>query len=359
MQDIIWEPASAYVAVLKVIGVGGAGVNAVNRMIESGLQGVEFVVLNTDAQSLMASDAMVKLEIGGELTRGLGAGADPEVGRKAADAHRDEIEEILRGADMVFVTCGEGGGTGTGAAPVIAEVARNLGALTVGIVTRPFGFEGRVRSAVAEKGISELRDQVDTLVVVPNDRLLEVGDPSTPINDTFRMADQVLMDGVAGITNLINTTGLINVDFADVKTVMADGGSAVLGVGRARGEDRALQAAKRAISSPLLEISMDGASGILLSVAGSREMTLHEAHLAAETITELASDEANIIFGAIVNDSLGEEMQVTVIAAGFDRPTAGRAGQRAAVTPRSSGVSSSSPGSGIVFDIPTVSAQGR
>ena len=357
MQDIIWEPASAYVAVLKVIGVGGAGVNAINRMIESGLQGVEFVVLNTDAQSLMASDAMVKLEIGGELTKGLGAGANPEVGRKAADAHRDEIEDILRGADMVFVTCGEGGGTGTGAAPVVAEVARNLGALTVGIVTRPFGFEGRVRSSIAEKGISELREQVDTLVVVPNDRLLEVGDPSAPINETFRMADEVLMDGVAGITNMINTTGLINVDFADVKTVMADGGSAVLGVGKARGEDRALQAAKRAISSPLLEISMDGASGILLSVAGSREMTLHEAHLAAETITQLASDEANIIFGAIINDALGEEMQVTVIAAGFDRPSARRG---AAVSPgaRSSGRSTSSPGSGIVFDIP-ISSSGR
>ena len=355
MQDIIWEPASAYVAVLKVIGVGGAGVNAVNRMIESGLQGVEFVVLNTDAQSLMASDAMVKLEIGGELTRGLGAGADPEVGRKAADAHRDEIEDILRGADMVFVTCGEGGGTGTGAAPVVAEVARNLGALTVGIVTRPFGFEGRVRSAVAEKGVTELREQVDTLVVVPNDRLLEVADPSAPINETFRLADEVLMDGVAGITNLINTTGLINVDFADVKTVMADGGSAVLGVGKARGEDRALQAAKRAISSPLLEISMDGASGILLSVAGSREMTLHEAHMAAETITELASDEANIIFGAIVNDALGEELQVTVIAAGFDR-MAGRRPAPGAAPARPSGVSASSPSSGIVFDIPSSGA---
>lgn len=356
MQDIIWEPASAYVAVLKVIGVGGAGVNAVNRMIESGLQGVEFVVLNTDAQSLMASDAMVKLEIGGELTKGLGAGANPEVGRKAADAHRDEIEDMLRGADMVFVTCGEGGGTGTGAAPVVAEVARNVGALTVGIVTRPFGFEGRVRSAIAEKGISELREQVDTLVVVPNDRLLEVADPSAPINETFRMADEVLMDGVAGITNLINTTGLINVDFADVKTVMADGGSAVLGVGRARGEDRALQAAKRAISSPLLEISMDGAAGILLSVAGSREMTLHEAYLAAETITELASDEANIIFGAIINDALGEEMQVTVIAAGFDRQPPRRVAPSAPAA-GSSGRSRSSPGSGIVFDIPTAATR--
>ena len=352
MQDIIWEPASAYVAVLKVIGVGGAGVNAINRMIEAGLQGVEFVVLNTDAQSLMASDAMVKLEIGGEFTKGLGAGADPEVGRKAAEAHRDEIEDMLRGADMVFVTCGEGGGTGTGAAPVVAEAARNLGALTIGVVTRPFGFEGRVRSTIAEKGISELREQVDTLVVVPNDRLLEVADPSAPINDTFRLADEVLMDGVSGITNMINTTGLINVDFADVKTVMADGGSAVLGVGRARGEDRALQAAKRAISSPLLEISMEGASGILLSVAGSRDMTLHEAHEAAETITELASDDANIIFGAIINDALGEEMQVTVIAAGFDRLLT----HRSMASPsggRASSLSGSTPGSGIVFDIPT------
>ena len=356
MQDIIWEPASAYVAVLKVIGVGGAGVNAINRMIEAGLQGVEFVVLNTDAQSLMASDAMVKLEIGGELTKGLGAGADPDVGRKAAEAHRDEIEDMLRGADMVFVTCGEGGGTGTGAAPVVAEAARNLGALTIGIVTRPFGFEGRVRSTVAEKGISELREQVDTLVVVPNDRLLEVADPSAPINDTFRLADEVLMDGVSGITTMINTTGLINVDFADVKTVMADGGSAVLGVGRARGEDRALQAAKRAISSPLLEISMEGASGILLSVAGSRDMTLHEAHEAAETITELASDDANIIFGAIINDALGEEMQVTVIAAGFDRLST----HRSMASPsggRASSLSGSTPGSGIVFDIPASSSR--
>ncbi|MDE0122456.1 MAG: cell division protein FtsZ [bacterium] len=351
MQDIIWEPASAYVAVLKVIGVGGAGVNAVNRMIEAGLQGVEFVVLNTDAQSLMASDAMVKLEIGGELTKGLGAGADPEVGRNAAEAHRDEIEDILRGADMVFVTCGEGGGTGTGAAPVVAEAARNLGALTIGIVTRPFGFEGRVRSTIAEKGISELREQVDTLVVVPNDRLLEVADPSAPINETFRLADEVLMDGVSGITNMINTTGLINVDFADVKTVMADGGSAVLGVGKARGDDRALQAAKRAISSPLLEISMEGASGILLSVAGSRDMTLHEAHLAAETITELASDDANIIFGAIINDALGEELQVTVIAAGFDRLPRHTAPSQ--IAGRASSLSGSTPGSGIVFDIPT------
>ena len=355
MQDIIWEPASAYVAVLKVIGVGGAGVNAVNRMIEAGLQGVEFVVLNTDAQSLMASDAMVKLEIGGELTKGLGAGADAEVGRKAAEAHRDEIEDMLRGADMVFVTCGEGGGTGTGAAPVVAEVAKNLGALTIGIVTRPFGFEGRVRSTAAEKGISELREQVDTLVVVPNDRLLEVADPSAPINETFKLADEVLMNGVSGITNMINTTGLINVDFADVKTVMADGGSAVLGVGKARGEDRALQAAKRAISSPLLEISMEGAAGILLSVAGSRDMTLHEAHMAAETITELASDNANIIFGAIINDALGEELQVTVIAAGFDRLST----RRTAASPvggRTSGLSASSPHSGIVFDIPTSGA---
>jgi cell division protein FtsZ len=239
---------------------------------------------------------------------------------------------------------------------VVAEAARNLGALTIGIVTRPFGFEGRVRSTVAEKGISELREQVDTLVVVPNDRLLEVADPSAPINDTFRLADEVLMDGVSGITNMINTTGLINVDFADVKTVMADGGSAVLGVGRARGEDRALQAAKRAISSPLLEISMEGASGILLSVAGSRDMTLHEAHEAAETITELASDDANIIFGAIINDGLGEEMQVTVIAAGFDRLLT----HRSMASPsggRASSLSGSTPGSGIVFDIPTSSSR--
>ena len=313
-----------YLAVIKVIGVGGGGVNAVNRMIEAGIRGVEFIALNTDAQALLMSDADVKLDIGREITRGLGAGANPEVGRAAADAHRAELEDVLKGADMVFITAGEGGGTGTGGAPIVAEVARSLGALTVGVVTRPFGFEGRRRALHAEQGIQELREAVDTLIVIPNDRLLDVADPKAPMTETFRMADDVLMNGVKGITDLITTPGLINVDFADVKTVMSDAGTAVMGIGRGTGDERAAQAAQRAISSPLLEASMEGARGVLLSVAGPGSMTLHEATKAAQTVAAHADDDAEIIFGAIIDDNLGEEMRVTVIAAGFDRKRSGR-----------------------------------
>ncbi len=309
---------SSYLAVIKVVGVGGAGVNAVNRMVEAGVRGVEFIALNTDAQALLMSDADVKLDIGRDITRGLGAGANPEIGRAAAEAHRQELEDVLKGADMVFITAGEGGGTGTGGAPVVAEVARNLGALTVGVVTRPFGFEGRRRALHAEQGIQALRDAVDTLIVIPNDRLLEVGDPKAPIVETFRLADEVLMNGVAGITDLITTPGLINVDFADVKTVLADAGTAVMGIGRASGDERAVQAAQRAISSPMLETSMEGARGVLLSVSGPSTMALHEVTSAAEVVAEHADDEAEIIFGAVLDDDLGEEMRVTVIAAGFD-----------------------------------------
>ncbi len=310
------DPQS-FVAVIKVVGVGGGGVNAVNRMIEFGLRGVEFVAINTDAQALLMSDADVKLDIGRELTRGLGAGADPEVGRAAAEAHRDEIEEALRGADMVFVTAGEGGGTGTGGAPIVAEIARTMGALTVAVVTRPFGFEGRRRSVQAEQGIQAIRDAVDTLIVIPNQRLLVLSEQNLPIVDAFRLADDILMQGVGGITDLITTPGLINVDFADVKSVMWGAGSAAMGIGEGRGEDRAVQAAERAISSPMLEMSVQGAQGVLLSVAGSSEMSLHEVNAAATTIAEHCDPDANIIFGASIDDSMGEEMRVTVIAAGF------------------------------------------
>ena len=319
------QPAG-YLAVIKVVGVGGGGVNAVNRMIEAGVRGVEFIALNTDAQALLMSDADVKLDIGREVTRGLGAGANPEVGRTAADAHRAELEDVLKGADMVFITAGEGGGTGTGGAPVVAEVARSLGALTVGVVTRPFGFEGRRRAVHAEQGIQSLREAVDTLIVIPNDRLLDVRDPKAPMTETFRLADDVLMNGVKGITDLITTPGLINVDFADVKTVMSDAGTAVMGIGRGNGDERAAQAAQRAISSPLLETSMEGARGVLLSVAGPSSMTLHEATKAAQTVAAHADEDAEIIFGAIIDDNLGEEMRVTVIAAGFDRKRGPRQG---------------------------------
>ncbi len=288
-------------------------------MIEAGVRGVEFVALNTDAQALLMSDADVKLDIGRDITRGLGAGANPEIGRAAAEAHRQELEDVLKGSDMVFITAGEGGGTGTGGAPVVAEVAKAVGALTVGVVTRPFGFEGRRRSAHAEEGIQQLRGAVDTLIVIPNDRLLEVGDPKAPMTETFRMADEVLTNGVAGITGIITTPGLINVDFADVKTIMTEAGTAVMGIGKATGDERASQAAQRAISSPLLETSMEGARGVLLSVAGPASMTLHEATNAAKVVADHADDDADIIFGALIDDTLGEEMRVTVIAAGFDR----------------------------------------
>ena len=308
-----------YLAVIKVVGIGGGGVNAVNRMIEGGLRGVEFIAVNTDAQTLLMSDAEVKLDIGRETTRGLGAGSDPEVGRRAAEEHADEIEEILKGADMVFITAGEGGGTGTGGAPIIAEIARNLGTLTIGVVTRPFGFEGRMRASQADVGITDLKKAVDTLIVVPNDRLLQVSDPSTPMLDAFRMADQVLFQGVDGITSLITTPGLINLDFADVKSVMTGAGSALMGIGHGSGEDRAEDAARSAISSPLLESSIEGARGVLLSIAGPTDLALHEVNKAADLITRVAHPDAKIIFGAVVDDALGEEVRVTVIAAGFDK----------------------------------------
>ena len=309
----------SYLAVIKVVGVGGGGVNALNRMIEAGLRGVEFVAINTDAQALLMSDADLKLDIGRDLTRGLGAGADPEVGRSAAEAHRDEIEDALRGADMVFITAGEGGGTGTGGAPIVAEVARSVGALTVAVVTRPFGFEGHRRSVQAEQGIQSLRDKVDTLIVIPNERLLELADPHLSMLEAFRMADEILLHGVGGITDLITTPGLINVDFADVKSVMEGAGTAVMGIGRAAGENRAQQAAAKAIASPMLEVSMEGADGVLLSIAGPSGMTLHEVNAAAIAVAEYCEPDANVIFGAFIDDSMGDEMRVTVIAAGFHK----------------------------------------
>ena len=308
-----------YLAVIKVVGIGGGGVNAVNRMIDAGLHGVEFVAINTDAQALLMSDADVKLDIGRDLTRGLGAGADPVVGRAAADDHRDELLEVLKGADMVFVTAGEGGGTGTGAAPVVAQVAKELGALTIGVVTRPFAFEGRRRSTQAEDGITELKEEVDTLIVIPNDRLLQIVDSDTSVVQAFKLADDVLLQGVQGITALITTPGLINLDFADVRTVMNDAGSALMGIGKARGEARALEAAKLAISSPLLEASIDGAQGVLLMLAGGSDLGLFEVNEAADVVTQAAHPDANIIFGAVIDDSLGDEVKVTVIAAGFDK----------------------------------------
>lgn len=310
-----------YLAVIKVVGVGGGGVNAVNRMIEIGLKGVEFIAINTDAQQLLMSDADVKLDIGRELTRGLGAGADPEVGRRAAEDHQNEIEEVLRGADMVFVTAGEGGGTGTGAAPVVAKIARTLGALTIGVVTRPFGFEGRRRGTQAESGIESLREEVDTLIVIPNDRLLSLTDRNISMIEAFRQADHVLLQGVSGITDLITTPGLINLDFADVKSVMSNAGSALMGIGSARGEDRAMGAAEMAINSPLLEASVEGARGVLLSVAGGSDLGLFEINEAARMVSEAVHPEANIIFGTVIDDTLGDEVRVTVIAAGFDGGT--------------------------------------
>lgn len=317
-----------YLAVIKVVGVGGGGVNAVNRMIESGLTGVEFIAINTDAQALLMSDADVKLDIGRELTRGLGAGADPEKGRQAAEDHADEIEETLKGADMVFVTAGEGGGTGTGGAPVVAKIARSLGALTIGVVTRPFSFEGKRRALQADNGIQNLSQEVDTLITIPNDKLLAMTDRQVSVLDAFRQADQVLMQGVSGITDLITTPGLINLDFADVKSVMSNAGSALMGIGSARGEDRARQAAEQAISSPLLEAGIEGARGVLLSIAGGSDLGLFEVSEAANLIEEAAHEEANIIFGTVIDDSLGDEVRVTVIAAGFD---GGQPPQRAAV----------------------------
>ena len=307
-----------YLAVIKVVGIGGGGVNAVNRMIEEGLKGVEFIAINTDAQALLMSDADVKLDVGRELTRGLGAGANPDVGEQAAMDHREEIEEVLKGADMVFVTAGEGGGTGTGGAPIVANVARSLGALTIGVVTRPFGFEGKRRAAQAELGIERLRNEVDTLIVIPNDRLLSISDRHVSVLDAFKAADQVLLSGVQGITDLITTPGLINLDFADVKSVMSGAGSALMGIGSSRGDDRSVAAAEMAISSPLLEASIDGAHGVLLSIQGGSDLGLFEINEAAQLVSNSAASEANIIFGAVIDDALGDEVRVTVIAAGFD-----------------------------------------
>ena len=322
-----------YLAVIKVVGIGGGGVNAVNRMIEEGLRGVEFIAINTDAQALLMSDADVKLDVGRELTRGLGAGANPDIGSKAAEDHREEIEEVLKGADMVFVTAGEGGGTGTGGAPVVAAVARALGALTIGVVTRPFGFEGKRRAAQADNGIEKLRAEVDTLIVIPNDRLLSISDRHVSVLDAFKAADQVLLSGVQGITDLITTPGLINLDFADVKSVMSGAGSALMGIGTARGDDRAVAAAEAAISSPLLEASIDGAHGVLLSIQGGSDLGLFEINEAAQLVANSAAPDANIIFGAVIDDALGDEVRVTVIAAGFDEPDGSRPRSRTSAYP--------------------------
>ncbi|WKD58999.1 cell division protein FtsZ [Corynebacterium caspium] len=307
-----------YLAVIKVVGVGGGGVNAVNRMIEEGLKGVEFIAVNTDSQALMFSDADVKLDIGREATRGLGAGANPEVGRASAEDHKAEIEESLKGADMVFVTAGEGGGTGTGAAPVVAGIAKKMGALTIGVVTRPFKFEGKRRTENAMEGIEQLREVCDTVIVIPNDRLLQLGDSSLSMMEAFRAADEVLHNGVQGITDLITTPGVINVDFADVRSVMSEAGSALMGVGAARGESRVMNAALQAINSPLLEATMEGATGVLLSVAGGYDLGLMEVNEAASVVQEMADEDVNLIFGTIIDDNLGDEVRVTVIATGFD-----------------------------------------
>jgi cell division protein FtsZ len=330
-----------YLAVIKVVGIGGGGVNAVNRMIEEGLKGVEFIAINTDAQALLMSDADVKLDVGRELTRGLGAGANPDVGTRAAEDHREEIEEVLKGADMVFVTAGEGGGTGTGGAPVVANVARSLGALTIGVVTRPFGFEGKRRAVQAETGIERLRAEVDTLIVIPNDRLLSISDRHVSVLDAFKQADQVLLSGVQGITDLITTPGLINLDFADVKSVMSGAGSALMGIGSSRGDDRAVAAAEMAISSPLLEASIDGAHGVLLSIQGGSDLGLFEINEAAQLVSNSAAVDANIIFGAVIDDALGDEVRVTVIAAGFDEARTSRPATATAIGgSRSSGAGS-------------------
>ena len=304
-------------AVIKVIGVGGGGNNAVNRMIEHGVQGVDFISVNTDAQALEQSKASYKLQIGGKLTRGLGAGANPEVGKKAAEESREQLEEVLRGADMVFVTAGMGGGTGTGAAPVIAQISRDLGALTVGVVTRPFTFEGRKRQTQAVGGISNLKEAVDTLIVIPNDKLLQIVDKSTPMLEAFREADNVLRQGVQGISDLIATPGLINLDFADVKTIMSDKGSALMGIGIATGENRATEAAKKAISSPLLETSIDGAKGVIMNITGGMNLSLYEVQEAADIVASASDEEVNMIFGSVINENLNDEIIVTVIATGF------------------------------------------
>ena len=316
-----------YFAVIKVVGVGGGGVNAVNRMIEAGLRGVEFIAANTDSQALLMSDADLKLDIGRQLTRGLGAGSDPEVGRQAAEEHRGEIEEALKGADMVFITAGKGGGTGTGAAPVVAEIAKSIGALTIGVVTRPFSFEGRRRSVQAEAGIQRLKEKVDAIIIIPNDRLLTVSTEKTSMVNAFRMADEVLLQGVQGITDLITVPGQINTDFADVRMVLANAGTAIMGIGQAEGEGRAVNAGRAAITSPLLEASIEGARGILVNIAGGPELGLFEVNEAMEIIHGVAHPDANIIFGNVIDEAMGEKVRVTVIAAGFERWEEGRTGE--------------------------------
>jgi cell division protein FtsZ len=325
------EQTGNYLAVIKVVGVGGGGSNAVNRMVDAGLSGVEFIAANTDAQALLSVDSDVKVQIGAEATRGLGAGANPEVGRDAAQESRDELKDVLKGADMVFITAGEGGGTGTGGAPIVAEVTKeDLGALTVGVVTRPFGFEGRRRAEQAHLGIEDLRDRVDTLIVIENDRLLQVVEKRTSIMDAFRMADDVLRQGVQGITDLITVPGIVNLDFADVRAIMTEAGSALMGIGTASGENRAAEAAHMAVSSPLLESSIEGATGILLNISGPADMGLFEVNEAAEVVTSAADQNANVIFGAVIDESLKDEVRVTVIATGFG-PGAHRRRRRAGV----------------------------
>jgi cell division protein FtsZ len=309
--------SGSYLAVIKVVGIGGGGSNAVTRMVESGMSGVEFVAVNTDAQALLMTEADVKIHIGSQATRGLGAGADPNVGAAAAQESRDELKEALKGADMIFVTAGEGGGTGTGGAPVVAEIGRELSALTVGVVTRPFGFEGRMRAGQAEQGVNNLRENVDTLIVIENERLLQVVEPTTPVTEAFRMVDDILRQGVQGITDLITVPGLINLDFADVRTIMRDAGSAMMGIGVASGENRAVEAAQAAISSPLLETSLDGATGVLLNITGGKELGLAEVDEAAQVVTAAADANANVIFGAVIDDSMGDHVRVTAIATGF------------------------------------------
>jgi cell division protein FtsZ len=334
----------SYLAVIKVVGIGGGGSNAVTRMVEAGVTGVEFVAVNTDAQALLMMEADVKIHIGSKATRGLGAGADPRVGIAAAQESRDELKEALKGADMVFVTAGEGGGTGTGGAPIVAEIGKELGALTVGVVTRPFAFEGRLRADQAEQGIQSLRDNVDTLIVIENDRLLQVVERSTPVTEAFRMVDDILRQGVQGITDLITVPGLINLDFADVRTIMRDAGSALMGIGVARGDNRAVDAAKAAISSPLLETSLDGATGVLLNITGGPDLGLAEVDEAAQVVTSAADSNANVIFGAVIDEAMGDDVRVTAIATGFG----GRPRRRRIETP--SETSSERP----VFQAPSV-----
>ena len=336
----------SYLAVIKVVGIGGGGTNAVSRMVEAGVSGVEFIAVNTDAQALLMTEADVKIHIGSKATRGLGAGADPRVGLAAAQESRDELKEALKGADMVFVTAGEGGGTGTGGAPVVAEIARELGALAVGVVTRPFVFEGKLRADQAEQGIQGLRDAVDTLIVIENDRLLQVVERSTPVTEAFRMVDDILRQGVQGITDLITVPGLINLDFADVRTIMRDAGSALMGIGVARGENRAVDAAKAAISSPLLETSLDGATGVLLNVTGGPDLGLAEVDEAAQVVTGAADSNANVIFGAVIDEAMGEDVRVTAIATGFG----GRPRRRRVEAPARVGAAAERP----AFSAPSV-----